>query len=80
MYYNNPENGMCAEVMNGLYACIQRLALDLSTQYKIGEQLDLYQNAQGLFGNSMAIRQRKKRAPGKKHAHTQTHIYNYIYI
>ncbi|KAE8728311.1 polyubiquitin family protein [Hibiscus syriacus] len=63
MYYENPENAMCVEVMNGLYACIQRLVPDLSTQYKIGEQLDLYQNAQGLFGNPMAVRQRKKRAP-----------------
>lgn len=81
MYYENPENAMCAEVMNGLYACIQRLVPDLSTQDKIGEQLDLYQNAQGLFGNPMAVRQRKKRAPGKKHTHTQTHIcILYIYI
>ncbi|KAE8718967.1 hypothetical protein F3Y22_tig00109983pilonHSYRG00032 [Hibiscus syriacus] len=38
------------------------LVPDLSTQYKIGEQLDLYQNAQGLFGNPMAVRQRKKSA------------------
>ncbi|CAH1434220.1 unnamed protein product [Lactuca virosa] len=49
--------------MNGLYATIQRLVPDLSTQDKIGEQLDLYQNAHGLFGNPMAIRQRDKRAP-----------------
>ncbi|CAH1433271.1 unnamed protein product [Lactuca virosa] len=63
LYYKNPENAMCAEVMNGLYATIQRLVPDLSTQDKIGEQLDLYQNAQGLFGNPMAIRQRDKRAP-----------------
>ncbi|XP_039066167.1 uncharacterized protein LOC120211755 [Hibiscus syriacus] len=63
MYYENPENAMCEKVMNGLYACIQRLVPDLSTQVKIREQLDLYQNAQALFGNSMAVKQRKERAP-----------------
>ncbi|KAJ9562045.1 hypothetical protein OSB04_007205 [Centaurea solstitialis] len=46
MYYENPENAMCVEVMNGLYACIQRLVPDLRTQDKMGEQLDLYQNSQ----------------------------------
>ena len=51
--------------MKGLYDCISRLAPQLETQDKILEELNLYKNAQGLFGINMAVRQKKTLAPGK---------------
>ena len=65
IYYSNPTIEDCSEVMKGLYDCISRLVLELGTQDKILKELNLYKNAQGLFGINMAIRQRKSLAPGK---------------
>lgn len=62
IYYSNPTIEDCNEVMKGLYDCISRLVLELETQDKILEELNLYKNAQGLFGINMVVRQRKTRA------------------
>lgn len=65
MYYADPDNVSCAEVMQGLYDCIKRLVPDEDIQDKIvGDQLERYKNAEGLFGEQIAIRQRNKKAPG----------------
>lgn len=65
MYYDNEEKAKGGAIMEGLISCIQRLVPDEKTQDIISEQLDLYENAAGIFGNAMAIRQRKKKSPGK---------------
>ncbi|CAM8979646.1 unnamed protein product [Rhodiola kirilowii] len=70
-YYLNPEfqydnlSSSCAEVMSGLYACIRRLIPDMEVQDKITDELDLYRNASGLFGDDLAVRQRKKKSPAE---------------
>lgn len=63
-YYDNSQIEQCEEVINGLYECIQRLEPVLAKQDKIMEELTSYKQAQGLFGNAMAIRHRKTKAPG----------------
>jgi len=65
LYYSNPSIEDCSEVMTGLYDCISRLVPELATQDKILEELSLYKGAEGLFGKSMAVRQRNTVAPGK---------------
>ncbi|KAH6767242.1 hAT dimerization domain-containing protein / transposase-like protein [Perilla frutescens var. hirtella] len=62
-YYANPEKVDCVEVHKGLYHCIERLSPDVETQDKIMCELDAYKNATGLFGNAMAIRNRKIKSP-----------------
>lgn len=63
-FYDNQESASCEEVMKGLYACIERLVPDSSIQDKISAELSVYQNAEGLFGIPMTIRQRKTKPPG----------------
>ncbi|KAI3730392.1 hypothetical protein L1987_61562 [Smallanthus sonchifolius] len=62
-YYDNIEKAKSGPVMRGMIACIGRLVADIKTQDIISSQLDLYQEAGGLFGDPMAIRQRKTRSP-----------------
>ena len=64
-FYANPELEQDAEVTTGLLECIQRLVPSLEVQDKITDELSLYQKAEASFGMSIAIRQRKTRAPGK---------------
>ncbi|CAM8937418.1 unnamed protein product [Rhodiola kirilowii] len=70
-YYLNPEfqydnpSLSCAKVMSGFYACIRRLNPDMEVQDNIIDELDLYRNASGLFGDDLAIRQRKKKSPAE---------------
>lgn len=64
IYYDNPEQASCEEVMKGLYDCIERLNPDVEVQDKIDNELDAYRNATGLFGHTRAIRQRKAKSPG----------------
>ncbi|CAM8981053.1 unnamed protein product [Rhodiola kirilowii] len=70
-YYLNPEfqydnpSSRCEEVMSSLYACIRRLNPDMEVQDKISDELDLYRNACGLFGDDLAVRQRKKKSPAE---------------
>lgn len=65
IFYDNQESASCEEVMKGLYSCIERLVPDATIQDKIIGELTQYQNAEGLFGINMAIRQRKSKSPGK---------------
>lgn len=51
------------KVEQGLYDCILRLVPDQETKDKISSELDKYRNAEGLFGNVLAIRQRKTKSP-----------------
>ncbi|KAL6502448.1 hypothetical protein OROHE_024453 [Orobanche hederae] len=71
-YYLNPEffySGsdvtQVEEVMKGFYAALQRLVPSHEEQDKITDQMSLYQNAEGLFGIEMAIRQRKTKSPAE---------------
>ncbi|XP_019086262.1 PREDICTED: uncharacterized protein LOC104718701 [Camelina sativa] len=60
----NLESGVnCEEVVKGLYDVLERLVLELASQDKIDTELTVFKNAEGLFGFSMAKRQRKLKAP-----------------
>ena len=71
-YYFNPEffydhtniSGD-EEVMTGLYKVIQKMVPE-EDQDNIDRQISIYKNAGGLFGFDIAIRNRKKKSPGKK--------------
>ncbi|XP_059659239.1 uncharacterized protein LOC132306060 [Cornus florida] len=62
-FYSNPNIEQDEEVMGGLYQCIERLVPTTEVQDKISLELSRYMKADGLFGSSIAIRQRKSRAP-----------------
>lgn len=66
IHYANPEDVCCEEVETGLYNCINRLVPDIEVQDKVMLELDLFKKASGLFGHTMAIRQREMKAPGKE--------------
>nr|KAJ0206925.1 hypothetical protein LSAT_V11C500243910 [Lactuca sativa] len=63
IFYKDVSGVACEEVEKGLYDCIMRLVPDQRVQDKISEELDKYRNAQGLFGNPMAIRHRETKSP-----------------
>ncbi|RVW75586.1 hypothetical protein CK203_056441 [Vitis vinifera] len=63
-FYDKPEIEYDAEIMSDLYKCILRLTRDPAKQEKVVAEVSLFTNAQGLFGNELAIRTRKTRAPG----------------
>lgn len=65
IFYDNQVSASCEEVMTGLYKCIERLVPDPRIQDKITDELSAYQNAEGLFGIPMAIRQRKTKPPAE---------------
>ncbi|TXG53010.1 hypothetical protein EZV62_022179 [Acer yangbiense] len=44
----------------------ERLVLDVSTRYKIDDELVKYKRAEGLFGSAMAIRRRTEKAPAAR--------------
>ncbi|XP_073131118.1 uncharacterized protein [Henckelia pumila] len=48
-FYANPEIEKDAEVMKGLYACIEKMCEDTELQDKVTDQLSTYKNAAGLF-------------------------------
>ncbi|XP_059627526.1 uncharacterized protein LOC132270366 [Cornus florida] len=62
-FYSNPNIEQVEEVMGGLYQCIERLVPTTEEQDKISLELSRYMKANGLFGSSIAVRQRKSRAP-----------------
>ncbi|XP_059667593.1 uncharacterized protein LOC132313007 isoform X2 [Cornus florida] len=64
-FYANRSIQRDKEALMCLYKCIERLVPSVDVQDKISEELILYTNAEGLFGTSMAIRQRCTRAPAK---------------
>ena len=63
-FYDKPEIERDAEIMSDLYKCILRLTRDPAKQEKVVAEVSLYTNAHGLFGNELAVRTRKTRAPG----------------
>jgi len=60
--YDNP-TARCSEVMDGLYECINRLIPKIEDQDKALHDLDTFRKAEGLFGKTMAIRQRATKSP-----------------
>ncbi|XP_059650757.1 uncharacterized protein LOC132296590 [Cornus florida] len=62
-FYSNPNIEQDEEVIGGLYQCIERLVPTTEVQDKISLELSRYTKADSLFGSSIAIRQRKSRAP-----------------
>ena len=52
------------EVIRGFDSCVIKMELDPDNQDKIIAELDLYKNAIGEFGHSLAICQRDKINPG----------------
>ncbi|KAF2300711.1 hypothetical protein GH714_015284 [Hevea brasiliensis] len=56
--------GNNVEVVTGLFQVVARLIPSKEEQDKIMAQLPFYQNAEGIFGMDMAIRNRKKVSPG----------------
>ncbi|KAF8391687.1 hypothetical protein HHK36_023996 [Tetracentron sinense] len=57
-FYKNRQLVSCEEVMSGLYDVIERLIPEVEIQEKISREQILYKNAEGLFGRTLAIRQR----------------------
>ncbi|XP_034694103.1 uncharacterized protein LOC117920605 [Vitis riparia] len=64
-FYDKLEIEHDAEIMSDLYKCILRLTRDLAKQEKVVAEVSLFTNAQGLFGNELAVRTRKTRAPAE---------------
>ncbi|XP_059597713.1 uncharacterized protein LOC109121933 [Vitis vinifera] len=64
-FYDKPEIEHDAEIMSDLYKCILRLTRDPAKQEKVVAEVSLFTNAQGLFGNELAVRTRKTRAPAE---------------
>ncbi|XP_019077642.1 uncharacterized protein LOC109123148 [Vitis vinifera] len=63
IFYDKPEIEHDVEIMSDLYKCILRLTRDPTKQEKVVAEVSLFTNAQGLFGNELAVRTRKTRAP-----------------
>ncbi|RVW28778.1 Transposon Ty3-G Gag-Pol polyprotein [Vitis vinifera] len=63
-FYDKLEIEHDAVIMSDLYKCILRLTRDPAKQEKVEAEVSLYTNAHGLFGNELAVRTRKTRAPG----------------
>ncbi|RVW62502.1 hypothetical protein CK203_064010 [Vitis vinifera] len=64
-FYDKPEIEHDVEIMSDLYKCILRLTRDPAKQEKVVAEVSLFTNAQGLFGNELAIRTKKTRAPAE---------------
>jgi len=64
-YYSNPNIQEDDEIVSGLYSCITKMVASLDIQDKILAKLSKYKRAKGLFGQTLAIRQRDKISPGK---------------
>ncbi|KAE8717751.1 hydroxyproline-rich glycoprotein family protein [Hibiscus syriacus] len=63
IFYDEVGGVLCEEVENGFYECMLRLVRDQETQDKISDELVKYRKAEGLFGISLAVRQRKTKSP-----------------
>ncbi|XP_035540211.1 uncharacterized protein LOC118344202 [Juglans regia] len=61
--YYSPNFKNKNEVIRGFNSCVMKMELDPDNQDKIIAELDLYKNAIGEFGHSLAIRQRDKINP-----------------
>lgn len=65
-FYDRPDISSDEEIMSGLYKVIEKM-VSLEDQDKIDRQISVYKNAGGLFGYDIAVRNRKKKSPGKKY-------------
>ncbi|OIT32133.1 hypothetical protein A4A49_34741 [Nicotiana attenuata] len=64
MFYTNNENKtLDLDVWKGYHACVAKLVPDEAMQDKIGQELGLYMQADGILGLASAIRGRTKLAP-----------------
>ena len=63
-FYDKPKIERDVEIMSDLYKCILRLTRDPVKQEKVVAEVSLCVNAQGLFGNELAVRTRNTRASG----------------
>lgn len=64
-YKNSAAIEMDAEVMSGLYACIERLSRGEKEQDQIMDELVKYKMGEDLFGLGLAVRSRDTLSPGK---------------
>ncbi|XP_057967191.1 uncharacterized protein LOC131157223 [Malania oleifera] len=64
-FYSNPNILQDEEIMTGLYKCIARLLPTIEMQDKVLNELEKYNAASGVFGISLAVRQRKTKAPAQ---------------
>ncbi|XP_028095637.1 uncharacterized protein LOC114295566 [Camellia sinensis] len=64
-FYKDPRAVKDKEIISGLYQCISRLIPTLEVQDKVTTDLKKYENAEGLLGIPMAIRQRTIRLIGE---------------
>ena len=63
-FYDKPDIEHDVEIISDLYKCILRLTRDPAKEEKVVAKVSLYTNAQGLFGNELAVMIRKTGAPG----------------
>lgn len=73
--YFRPSFSKQREVTRGLLTTIMRLVPDCDTQDNISAQIEEYKRATGLFGVTMAIRQREKLNPGNNFYFLQYNVF-----
>ncbi|XP_075106968.1 uncharacterized protein LOC142179961 [Nicotiana tabacum] len=73
-YTNNEKKTLDVEVWKGYHACVAKLVPDEAMQDKIGEELGVYMQADGILGLASAIRGRTKLAPAPK-KHEEEEVY-----
>ncbi|KAH7650967.1 Ribonuclease H-like protein [Dioscorea alata] len=65
-FYANPMGIIKnSEMMDGVLETLERLVPDASCQDKINSQMSIYQNASGIFGRNLAIRNQNLKSPAK---------------
>ena len=64
-FHYNPEFNAYYEIKRGLYETIQKMCQSPLERESIDKQLDLFHNAESMFGMDMAIQMRNKKQPGK---------------
>ncbi|XP_052196007.1 uncharacterized protein LOC127803647 [Diospyros lotus] len=62
-FYSNESIREDNEVIEGLYACIERLVPTVEVQDKLSKELSFYKNSEGLFGKQICIRGRNQLSP-----------------
>lgn len=65
-YTNNENKNLDLNVWKGYHACVAKLVPDEAMQDKIGQELGVYMQADGILGLASAIRGRTKLAPGEQ--------------
>ncbi|XP_052171981.1 uncharacterized protein LOC127787936 [Diospyros lotus] len=63
-FYSNESIREDNEVIEGLYACIERLLPTAEVQDKLSKELSFYKNSEGLFGKQICIRGRNQLSLG----------------